>query len=186
MADKTVALIVARTRNGVIGRDNSMPWHLPEDLRYFKRVTTNKPVIMGRHTWESLGKPLPGRDNLVITRNPDYRAEGATVVHDVATALQLANSLANARGANEIMVIGGAQIYREALPYITRAYITEIDAEIEGDTFFNALDSDIWEETARERHAPCEKNPYPYCFVTFERNQSAPDNTKSLIRKKSR
>ena len=169
MAATTVALIVARTRNGVIGRDNTMPWHLPEDLRYFKRVTMGKPVIMGRYTWESLGKPLPGRDNLVITRNPDYRAEGATVVHDLATALHLAGALASARSADEIMVIGGAQIYREAMPYVTRAYVTEIDAELDGDAFFHELDAHAWQETARECHAACERNPYPYCFVTLER-----------------
>src|SRR5512137_2433731 len=113
---KTVALIVARTRNGVIGRDNTMPWHLPEDLRYFKRVTLGKPVIMGRNTWESLGKPLPGRDNIVITRNENFHADGATVVNDLQAALLLADSLADTRGVDELMVIGGAQIYAEALP----------------------------------------------------------------------
>lgn len=171
MPDKTLALIVARTRNGVIGRDNRMPWHLPEDLRYFKRITMNKPVIMGRNTWESLGKPLPGRDNIVITRNTAYRADGATVVHDLPTALTLADSLASARQVDEIMVIGGADIYRAAMPFITRAYVTEIDADIEGDTFFHELDTQHWQETAREAHAPCEKNPHPYCFVTWQRRQ---------------
>lgn len=165
---RTVSLIVARTRNGVIGRDNTMPWHLPEDLRYFKRVTLGKPVIMGRNTWESLGKPLPGRDNIVITRNPDYYADGATVVNDLDTALQLADTLAGTRGVDEMMVIGGAQVYAEALPHVNRAYITEIDADIEGDTFFPALAGN-WQETVREAHAPCEKNPFPYSFVVLDR-----------------
>lgn len=169
VALRTVALIVARARNGVIGRDNTMPWHLPEDLRYFKRVTLGKPVIMGRNTWESLGKPLPGRDNIVITRNSDYRAEGATVTHDIRTALQLADALATARGVDEVMVIGGAAIYQTAMPFITRAYVTEIDADIEGDTVFPALNAQDWQETSRECHAPCEKNPHPYCFVTLQR-----------------
>lgn len=165
---RTVSLIVARTRNGVIGRDNTMPWHLPEDLRYFKRVTMGKPVIMGRNTWESLGKPLPGRDNIVITRNADYYADGATVVNDLDTALLLADTLAAARGADELMIIGGAQVYNEALPRVDRAYITEIDADIDGDTFFPPLAAE-WQEAARESHAPCEKNPYPYSFVVLDR-----------------
>lgn len=167
---KTIALIVARTRNGVIGRNNTMPWHLPEDLRYFKRVTLGKPVIMGRNTWESLGKPLPGRDNIVVTRNADFHAHGATAVNDLETALLLADSLATARGADEIMIIGGAQVYCEALPFVQRAYVTEIDADIDGDTFFPEMHANEWHETARESHASCEKNPYPYCFVTLERN----------------
>ncbi len=165
---KTIALIVARTRNGVIGRDNTMPWHLPEDLRYFRRVTMGKPVIMGRNTWESLGKPLPGRDNIVITRNPDYYADGATVVNDLETALLVADSFASACGADEIMVIGGAQVYAEALPRVQRAYITEIDADIDGDAFFPPM-AGQWSETAREAHAPCGKNPHPYSFVVLER-----------------
>jgi dihydrofolate reductase len=166
---KTIALIVARARNGVIGRDNSMPWHLPEDLRYFKRVTLGKPVIMGRNTWESLGKPLPGRDNIVITRNENFYAHGATVVNDLETALLLADSLADARGVAEIMIIGGAQIYAEALPQVTRAYITEVHADIEGDTFFPALDVNGWKEASRENFSSCEKNPYQYSFVMLER-----------------
>src|SRR6478609_5484045 len=141
---KTVALIVARTRNGVIGLNNTMPWHLPEDLRYFKRVTLGKPVIMGRNTWESLGKPLPGRDNIVITRNENFHADGATVVNDLDAALLLANSLADARDTDEIMVIGGAQIYAAALPQVTRAYITEVHADIEGDTFFPGMNPLDW------------------------------------------
>lgn len=164
----TIALIVARTRNGVIGRNNSMPWHLPEDLRYFKRITMGKPIIMGRNTWESLGKPLPGRDNIVITRNMHYQAEGATVVNDLARALQYAEQCAAEKNSDEIMIIGGAQIYQAALPVVQRAYVTEIDADIEGDAFFPALTGQ-WQETSREPHPPCEKNPYPYSFVTLEK-----------------
>ena len=163
-----ISLIVAHTRNGVIGRDNQMPWHLPEDLRYFKRVTMGKPVIMGRNTWESLGKPLPGRDNIVVTRNPDYRAEGAQVVSSMHDAIALASTLAAEKNCAEIMIIGGAQIYRAALPLAQRAYITEIDADIDGDAFFPTLEGN-WQETARESHAPCEKNPYAYSFAVLER-----------------
>lgn len=174
----TLSLIVARTRNGVIGRDNSMPWHLPEDLRYFRRVTMGKPVIMGRNTWESLGKPLPGRDNVVITRQADFHADGAIVMHSVDAALQAADELAAGRGVDEVMVIGGAQVYASVLPHVTRAYITEIDAEIDGDTVFPALDGE-WQETAREAHAPCDKNPYPYSFVVLERMNARPVRMKS-------
>jgi dihydrofolate reductase len=167
---KSVSLVVACARNGVIGRDNSMPWHLPEDLKHFKQLTLGKPIIMGRNTWESLGRPLPGRDNIVVTRNQDYYAHGATVVSDLDTALLLAASLADARGADEIMIIGGAQIYQQALPVTTRAYITEVDADVEGDTFFAALPDAQWLEVSREKFSACEKNPYDYAFVTLERN----------------
>ncbi len=167
---KTIALIVARARNGVIGQNNQLPWRLPEDLRYFKRITLGKPVIMGRNTWESLGKPLPGRDNIVITRNNSFYAHGATVVNDMETALLLADSLAAASGAEEIMVIGGAQIYAEALPYVTRAYVTEVDADIDGDAFFPALDPAEWIEKTREKFLSCDKNPYDYSFVMLERS----------------
>ena len=166
---KPIALIVAKARNGVIGRNNQLPWRLPEDLRYFKRMTIGKPVIMGRNTWESLGKPLPERDNIVITRNESFYAHGATVVNDLGTALLLADSLADARGADEIMIIGGAQIYAAALPQVTRAYITEVDADIDGDAFFPALDATQWKEIARENFSACEKNPYNYNFLTLER-----------------
>ena len=166
---KPIALIVARARNGVIGRDNQLPWRLPEDLRYFKRMTIGKPVIMGRNTWESLGKPLPERDNIVITSNESFYAHGATVVNDLETALLLADSLADARGSDEIMIIGGAQIYAAALPQVTRAYITEVDADIDGDAFFPALDKNHWKETAHEKFSACEKNPFNYSFLTLER-----------------
>ena len=165
----TVALIVARARNGAIGRDNQLPWRLPEDLKYFKRVTMNQPVVMGRNTWESLGKPLPGRDNIVITRQPGYCAAGATVVHDLHSALALADSLAGARGEEEIMIIGGAQTYAEALPLVTRAYVTDVHADIDGDTVFPALAAGKWREVARQDFSACEKNPYTYSFVTLER-----------------
>ncbi len=164
-----ISLIVARTRNGVIGRNNQMPWHLPEDLRYFKRVTLGKPVIMGRNTWESLGKPLPDRDNIVITRNTSFRADGAHVTHDLASALQYACCIADKKNIEEVMIIGGAQIYRAALPLVQRAYITEIETHLEGDAFFPDLDGD-WRETARETHVPGAKNPFPYSFTVLERN----------------
>jgi dihydrofolate reductase len=127
-----LALIAARARNGVIGLDNRMPWHLPEDLAYFKRVTLGKPVVMGRKTFESIGRPLPGRLNIVVTRNPDWQAAGVQVAHSLDAAL----ALAAAAAPEEIMLIGGAELYRQALPQADVLYLTEIDAEFAGDAFF--------------------------------------------------
>ena len=163
-----VALIVAAARNRAIGLNNKMPWHLPEDLKYFKRVTMGKPVIMGRNTFESIGRPLPGRPNIVISRNADYKADGITLVNSLDAALKAAQQLLPA-GQDEVMVIGGAQIYAQALPQATRLYLTEVDAEPEADAFFPAINRSEWQETARESHAACERNPYAYSFVVLEK-----------------
>ncbi len=135
-----LALIAARARNGVIGLDNRMPWHLPEDLAYFKRVTLGKPVVMGRKTFESIGRPLPGRLNIVVTRNPDWQAVGVQVAHSLDAAL----ALAAAAAPEEIMLIGGAELYRQALPQADVLYLTEIDAEFAGDAFFPGFDPADW------------------------------------------
>lgn len=137
-----LSLIVAASRNGVIGRESALPWHLPEDLRHFKALTLGKPVIMGRLTWESIGRPLPGRPNIVISRNTDYQAPGAEVVPDLEAALARAAGLVDA--TDEIMIIGGAQIYRVALPLVGRVYRTRVDLEVEGDAFFPELDPAEW------------------------------------------
>lgn len=137
-----VALIVAVSRNGVIGRDGDLPWHLPEDLQHFKRLTLGKPIIMGRLTWESIGRPLPGRTNIVISRTPDYEAPGAEVVPSFEAALAHASPLVDADG--EIMIIGGAQIYRAALPLADRIYRTRVGVDVVGDTVFPELDSADW------------------------------------------
>ena len=125
--------MVAAARNGVIGRNNALPWHLPEDLRYFRRVTMGKPVVMGRKTFESIGKPLPGRTNIVITRNRAYSAEGIKVVRGLNEALNLAADIALIDGVEELVVIGGAEIYRTAIPRADRLYMTEVHAQVEGD-----------------------------------------------------
>jgi dihydrofolate reductase len=165
-----IALIVAMARNRVIGKDNTMPWHLPEDLRYFKRVTLDKPVVMGRNTFESIGKPLVQRPNIVVTRNGSYKVDGATVVHSLDAALLLGQTLLQGKGDDaELMVIGGAQIYEQALPLAQRLYLTEVQAEPEGDAFFPAFAREEWREVARESHAACERNPYAYDFVVLER-----------------
>ena len=162
-----LVFVVARARNGVIGRDGAMPWHLPADLKRFKRITVGKPIIMGRKTFESIGKPLPGRQNIVLTRDANWHADGVTVVPNLAEAIAAAGLDPRAR-ADGIMVIGGAQIYAEALPSATRIELTEIDAEPEGDTFLPAFDPARWHETARETH-PAEGDQPGFAFVTLVR-----------------
>lgn len=163
-----LALIVAMARNRVIGKNNKMPWHLPEDLRYFKRVTLGKPVVMGRNTFESIGKPLVQRPNIIISRNPDYRVEGASVVHSLDAALTLGSSLLQ-HADDELMIIGGAQIYAQALPQAQRLYLTEVQASPDGDAFFPAFERSDWVEVAREEHPACERNPYAYNFLVLDR-----------------
>lgn len=157
-----LTLIVARARNGVIGRDNTLPWRLPEDLAHFKRTTMGAPVIMGRKTWESIGRPLPGRRNIVVSRNAGLRLEGAEVAGSLEDALRLCV------GVEQVFLIGGAQLYAEALPSADRLIVTEIDADIEGDAYFPQIDPQRWSVTERERHHS-EANGFDYAFVTYER-----------------
>lgn len=164
-----LALIVAKASNDVIGRGNALPWYLPNDLKYFKQVTLGKPIIMGRRTWESLKRPLPGRTNIVITRQAGYEAAGAKVVPGLEQALTLAESVAFIEGRDEVVVIGGAQIYQQALPRTDRIYLTEVHADIEGDTHFPALDVSQWREIAREDFSAEGANPYDYSFVVYDR-----------------
>ncbi|MCH8684589.1 dihydrofolate reductase [Pedomonas mirosovicensis] len=162
-----VSLVVARADNGIIGRDNSLPWRLPADLKHFKRLTVGKPVIMGRKTFESIGKPLPARHNIVVTRNPEWTAEGVTVAPNLAEAIA-ASGLDPKTRADEIMVIGGAEIYAQAMPFAHRIYLTEVHVEPVGDTSFPMPDPHEWAETARETFP--EEDDFPaYSFVTLER-----------------
>ncbi|CAB3843556.1 MAG: dihydrofolate reductase [Achromobacter sp.] len=156
-----LTLIVAYSTNRAIGRDNALPWKLPGDLAHFKRSTLGHPIIMGRKTWESLGRPLPGRANIVISRNPAFEAAGATVVATLEAAVAACGDSA------EAFVIGGAQIYAQALPLASRVLATEVHAEVEGDAFFPLLPGFQWRETARAAQ-PAE-NGYRYDFVTYER-----------------
>ena len=151
-------LIVAHARNGVIGKDNKLPWYLPEDLRYFKRTTLGKPVIMGRKTWETLGRPLPGRRNIVVTRQKGYVAEGADVVGSIEAALSL---VADAPIA---FIMGGAQIYKESMPLVQVAHITYINADFEGDAFFTPLKDDEWTLTEEESFPATDAHPFSYSF----------------------
>src|SRR5262245_50388376 len=141
-----LTLIAAVARNGVIGKDNALPWRLPEDLKRFKALTMGHPIVMGRKTWESLGRPLPGRLNIVVTRDMEYRAEGARVVHSIDAACSAAPDV------DEIFVIGGAEIYRLALPQADRLQMTELDADFAGDTWLPEFDRGAWRETARDSH----------------------------------
>ncbi|TNF59690.1 MAG: dihydrofolate reductase [Burkholderiales bacterium] len=156
-------LVYARARNGVIGRDNQLPWHLPEDLAHFKRTTLGCPVIMGRRTWESLPprfRPLPGRLNIVVTRDPAFSADGARVAHSLEAARDLCPP------ATDAWVIGGAQIYAQALPLASRVVVTEIDRDFEGDAFAPELGPQ-WVETGREAHTSA--SGLPFAFVTYTR-----------------
>jgi len=167
-----ISLIVAMARNRVIGRDNKMPWHLPEDLRYFKRVTLNKPVIMGRNTFESIGKPLVQRSNFIVSRNPQYQVDGAIVVHSLGQALQMCSDLFDTiqpEAESEVMIIGGAQIYEQSLALAQRMYLTEVHADLEGDASFPDFDKKQWREVSREDHKACDKNPYDYSFLILEK-----------------
>jgi dihydrofolate reductase len=154
--------------NRVIGRDGDMPWHLPADLHHFKRTTLGKPLIMGRKTFASIGRPLPGRTNIIITRNPDFHAEGITVAADFDDALRCAARIAKADGVDEIMVGGGGEIYRRALPHATRIYLTKIGRAIDGDTVFPELDPAQWRESQRDAHPATDSAP-PYSFVVLDR-----------------
>ena len=163
MTSPIITLIAARARNGVIGRNNQMPWKIPGEQAYFKRMTMGSPIVMGRKTWESLGRPLPGRRNIVVTRNPAYTATGADVVDSLDDALQLAG------GSEQVFVIGGAQLYAAAMPRASRVLLTEIDADFDGDTFMPALDRNKWRETSREVHPPTTGQPFSYSYVVYER-----------------
>jgi dihydrofolate reductase len=164
-----LAIIVAAAQNGVIGRNNALPWHLSEDLKYFKRMTMGKPIVMGRKTFESIGRPLPGRTNIVITRNETYSAEGVKVVAALEDALALAENIALIDGVDEAVVIGGAEIYATAIPVASRLYLTEVHADVEGDAFLPDIDWSQWREISRERHVAREPNPFDYSFVVYER-----------------
>ncbi|BBQ54399.1 type 3 dihydrofolate reductase [Aeromonas jandaei] len=160
-----ISMIAAMAHDRVIGKDNQMPWHMPADLAHFKRVTLGKPVLMGRKTFESIGRPLPGRRNLVISRNPDYQADGIEVVGSVEAAMAL---LADNEVA-EVMVIGGGHLYAELLPKADCLYLTRIELEVEGDTRFPAFADEQWQCVEREVHQADEKNPHPYRFETWLR-----------------
>ena len=160
------SLVVAVAENGVIGRDNKLPWKLPDDLAYFKRVTMGHPVVMGRRTYESIGKPLAGRLNIVVTHNRDFPAPGCTVVTSLDDAWKAA------RDADEVSVIGGTMLFRETLPIADRIHLTEVLASVPGDTFFPAFDRGEWRETEVSRHAADARHEYPFRIVVLDRKHA--------------
>ena len=164
-----LALIVAMSENNVIGINNKLPWHLPEDLRYFKHITLGKPIILGRKTYDSIGKPLPGRTNIVVSRRADLEISGCKVVGSLDEAIELAEAQTLVDGAEEALVIGGAEIYRQALPRCERIYLTRVHATIDGDAYFPELDLQAWREIGREDFTAVEPNPFDYSFIVYER-----------------
>ncbi len=168
-----ISLIVAMDNNGVIGHEGGMPWRLPADLRHFRQHTTGKPILMGRRTFESIGRPLPDRDNLVLTRQADFHAEGVRRVAD----LQAGVDLATGDGAPELMVIGGAQVYGLALPRADRLLITRVDGTFPGDTWFPAIDETEWDTVAEDYRAADDRNPVACRFLDmWRRHRPAPVN----------
>ncbi|MHB1239177.1 MAG: type 3 dihydrofolate reductase [Gammaproteobacteria bacterium] len=165
-----LALVVAMAENRVIGAGQRLPWHLPADLRHFKAVTLGKTVIMGRRTYASIGRPLPGRRNIVVSRDPSRLAPGCIVAGSLEDALTAAQG-------EEVMVIGGAQLYREALPRAQRIHLTLVHAMVEGDTWFPDLAPGAWRETGREEHPADPHNPHPMTFLVLERTGAASDVT---------
>jgi len=158
-----ISIVVAMDTGGVIGRDNGLPWHLPADLQHFKQTTMGKPILMGRKTHESIGRPLPGRTNIVITRDSGYRAAGCVVVNSIDAALAAAGD------QDEIMVIGGADFYRQVLPRTDTIYLTRIHEAFDGDTCFPELNAADWREVERSDHTADAKNPHDYSFIRLDR-----------------
>ncbi|HEX6462644.1 MAG TPA: dihydrofolate reductase [Candidatus Saccharimonadales bacterium] len=166
-----ISIIVAATKNRMIGKDNDFPWYLSNDLKRFRQLTTGHTIIMGRKTFDHLlarvGKLLPNRTHIVVTRNREFFAEGVIVAHSVEEALRLAHA-----EKEEVFVIGGAQLYTAALPLADRIYLTEVDAELEGDAYFPEINHKRWREVEREAHVPDEKHDYNYSFVTLEKHEA--------------
>ena len=158
-----LSIIAALSDNRVIGRDNRLPWHMPADLAHFKRLTMGKPIIMGRRTWESLPGLLPHRTHVIVTRDREYAAQGGLVVHSIQQALDLVGD------ADEMMVVGGANLYAQTLPLASRMYLTVLHARFEGDTVFPDYDEAEWREVERESHPADERNPHAYTFLDLER-----------------
>ncbi|CAH0274705.1 Dihydrofolate reductase [Peribacillus sp. Bi96] len=159
-----ISLIVAMDQNRVIGKNNQLPWHLPADLQYFKKVTMGHPIVMGRKTFESIGRVLPGRENVIVTRNQDFKAEGCVVLHDI---LQIKTYADNSD--QEVFVIGGAEIFKEILPVTDRLYITEIHETFEGDTFFPLINEKEWDKTSSIQGTMDDKNRYAHDFIILQK-----------------
>ena len=165
-----IAIIVAVADNGVIGNNGTLPWQLSDDLKWFKQHTTGKPVVMGRSTFESIGRVLPNRPNIVLTRRADFSPDGVTTTHTFRGAVQLAAKAAHALEAREIMIIGGSQVYTEALPQTNRIYLTRVHGHFTGDTYFPVLDKDHWTLVSEVKHPVDTDHPVPFTFQILERS----------------
>jgi dihydrofolate reductase len=164
-----LVIVVAAARNGVIGRDNRLIWRLKTDLKRFRSLTLGRPLVMGRKTFQSIGKPLPGRETIVLTRDPGFAAEGAHVAPDLASALDLGQALGRRMGADSVVVAGGAQVYAEALPLVSRIHLTRVEAEPEGDAVFDTPNPTHFREVVREPHAAGPDDEFAFSFVDFVR-----------------
>jgi len=156
-----LSIIVATDELGLIGKDNDLPWRLSADLQYFRRITMGKPLIMGRNTHESIGRVLPGRQNIILTRDENYMAKGCDVVHTLKSAL------AHCKDSDEVIVMGGASLYKQFLPQADRLYLTLVHAKLEGDTWFPEWYDIDWQEVSRETHQSDDKNEFDYSFITY-------------------
>ncbi len=164
-----LSLICAMSENRVIGRDNALPWHLSEDLKYFRRITMGKCMIMGRNTWESISRALPGRTSIVISRNPEYKAQGAEVVTSLELALQRAATISIENGSADAFIIGGVSLYQAALSLADTLHLTRVHAEVEGDTYLHEFDESRWKEVSREEFQRDESNGHDYSICVLER-----------------
>lgn len=160
-----ISIIAAVSRNNVIGHKNALPWHLPEDMKYFQKITMGKPVIMGGKTFESIGKALPKRTNIILSKDEKYKASGCVIAHSIEEALKIAS-----KENKEIMIIGGESTYKQFLPLANKMYLTFIDADFKGDTYFPEYNKKEWKEIERTDHLADEKNLYPYSFVVLVRS----------------
>lgn len=163
-----ISIIVAHSTNLVIGNDNSLPWRIANDLKHFKELTVGKPVVMGRKTYESIGFPLPNRMNIIISRNKSFNARDITTAHTIEDAVNIAHDHCD---GDEIMIIGGEQIYRHVMPIVDRIYLTLVDTDIDGDAHFPTYDMNNWSETSRESFSADDLNQYDYSFITLDRIQ---------------
>ena len=166
-----LALICAMSENRVIGKNNTLPWRLPEDLKYFKRTTMGSSVIMGRKTWDSIGKVLPGRTNIIVTRSPTLQIERVKMALSVPEAIELAEHTALIDGSDEAFIIGGAELYSQAMPFADRFYLTRVHAEVEGDTFLQSFDEAAWREISRKEYKKSDLNPLDYSICVLDKKK---------------
>lgn len=169
MSRRPLVIVVAVARNGVIGRENGLPWHMRSDLKHFRAATMGKPLVMGRKTYESIGRPLPGRETIILTRDAAFSPAGTHQAASLEDAVELADRLASQRGAEEIVIAGGAAVYAAAMPFVQRMVVTEVDLSADGDARFPAIDPADWAETSRLNYPRGEGDDAAYAVVTYER-----------------